>query len=326
MIPDDDTLVVLSLMRKSGRPALETLDAQAARTSFDPMSERAEADRPEIAAVIDGTLPGPAGALRYRRYLPANSDRLPTLVYFHGGGFVLGNLDTHDSTCRRIARTGGCQVVAIDYRLAPEHRFPAAIEDAVAAFRHIAANASEFGTDANLLAIGGDSAGGNLAAVVCQAQKQAAEPMPSLQILIYPLLDQCIDAAPRDYLEDRYFISERLLRWFSDNYLLPGQDRRDPRVSPLLLDDLGGFPPAYILIAGLDPLRNDALAYADRLAAASIKVTSICYPGQMHGFFSMTRFLPSGLQANDEVAYALKSHFEHLVGERQTSDLKKQRG
>lgn len=308
---DDEAAMVLDLMKKSGRPTLDQLDAKSARAQADGLAEKGEMDAPEVAKVVDGSLPGPNGLIRYRRYWPAGATAktLPTLIYYHGGGFVIGTLETHDSTCRRMCNVGGVQVIAIDYRLAPEHPFPAPVDDALAAFNHIAGHAAEFDTAADRLAVGGDSAGGNLAAVVCQAQKQSGKTMPSFQLLIYPATDNHNDSASRRDFAEGYFLTGSLMKWFFDHYAPKGIDRTDPRISPLLAKDVSGLPPAFVLTAGFDPLRDEGKAYADRLIAAGIKVTYTNYPGTIHGFFSLTRFLRQGVKANDEAGYALKLHF-----------------
>ena len=308
---DAEARMILDLMKQSGRPELQTLSAKEGRAQADVLSERAEADAPDVARVEDGALPGPAGAIAYRRYWPLGSSAatLPTLIYYHGGGFVIGNLETHDSTCRRIANKSGCQVIAIDYRLAPEHPFPAPVDDAIAAFRHIRDHAATFATAAGTLAVGGDSAGGNLAAVVCQAMRDAKQPGPSFQMLIYPATDSVNANASRRDNSEGYFLTEKLMAWFFDKYAPKGVDQSDMRISPLLAKDFSGLPAAFVLTAGYDPLRDEGRAYADKLLAAGIKTTYTNFPGTIHGFFSMTRFLPQGLKANDEAAYAMRAHF-----------------
>ena len=308
---DEEAAMVLELMRKAGRPSLDTLDPKAARAQADGLAEKSEIDAPEVARVVDGALPGPGGQIGYRRYWPkgATAKTLPTLIYYHGGGFVIGTLETHDSSCRLLANVSLCQVIAIDYRLAPEHPFPAPVDDAAAAFRHIAANAAQFDTEADRIAVGGDSAGGNLAAVVCQTQRDAGGPMPSFQLLIYPATDNRNESESRRTLGDDYFLTTSLMKWFFDHYAPDGVDRTDPRVSPLFARDFAGLPPALVITAGFDPLRDEGKEYADRLMRAGVKVSHTNYPGSIHGFFSMTRFLKQGLRAIDEAGYALKVHF-----------------
>jgi acetyl esterase len=183
------------------------------------------------------------------------------------------------------------------------------VEDALVAFRHIAAHAPAFQADATRLAVGGDSAGGNLAAVVCQQQLIAGGPLPAFQMLIYPATDFLNPSPSRGKFAEGYFLTGDLMKWFFDAYTPPGVDLSDPRVSPLLAKSVAGLPPAFILTAGYDPLRDEGRAYADRLIEAGVKVTYTNYPGTIHGFFSMTRFLQQGLKANDEAALVMRAHF-----------------
>ncbi|MBM3643599.1 MAG: alpha/beta hydrolase [Alphaproteobacteria bacterium] len=311
---DAEARLVLDLMEQAvanGRPKLSSLPPAVGRVAVDKMSEEGEADPPEVAAVIDGTLPGPAGTIRFRRYRPlgVTGESLPTLIYYHGGGFVIGNIETHDSTCRRLANRSRCQTISIDYRLAPEHPFPAPTDDAVATFRHIRDNAASFGVDASRLAVGGDSAGGALAAVVCQTCRDAGEAGPAFQMLIYPATDSSRESGSRRAFAEGYFLTKELMDWFWAAYVKPGTDLSDLRLSPLLARDFKGLPPAFVLTAGFDPLRDEGRAYADRLIEAGIKTTYVNYPGTIHGFFSLTRFLKQGLKANDEAAGVLAAEF-----------------
>lgn len=316
---DEEARALLDLMdqaNKAGRPKLETLPYAPGRAAVDKMSEDGEAEPPEVAATEDGSFAGPGGAIGFRRYTPlgaktggAKAEPLPTLIYYHGGGFVIGNIETHDSTCRRLANRSGCQVVSIDYRLAPEHPFPAPIEDGVAAFRHIRDNAQSFGADAARLAVGGDSAGGAMAAVVCQTIRDAKEPGPAFQMLIYPATDSRRGSDSHGKFAEGYFLSKALIDWFWKAYIPAGTDLADLRLSPLLAKEFAGLPPAFVLTAGYDPLRDEGRAYADKLIAAGVKTTYVNYPGTIHGFFSLTRFLRQGLKANDEAAAVLGAHF-----------------
>jgi acetyl esterase len=311
---DAEAAFVLELMEKAaagGRPRLHTLNADEARAVADKLSAEGEVEPAEVARTEDGTLPGPRGPIGWRRYRPlgVQGEVLPTLIYYHGGGFVIGNLETHDSTCRRIANRSRCQVIAIDYRLAPAFPFPAPVEDALAAFRHLRDRAASFGIDATRIAVGGDSAGGNLAAVVCQQTRDAGEAMPAFQMLIYPATDSTTLTASRRELTDGYFLTKDMMDWFWKHYVPAGTDLADLRLSPLLAEDFTRLPPAIVLTAGYDPLRDEGRAYADRLLAAGVKVTYVNYPGTIHGFFSMTRFLKQGLVANDEAAGVLAAQF-----------------
>ena len=313
---DPEARQLLDLMEKAaqeGRPRLETLPHAVGRQAVDKMSADSEADPPEVGEVVDGSFAGPGGAIGFRRYRPIGSSAnaaLPTLIYYHGGGFVIGNLETHDSTCRRLANRSRCQVIAIDYRLSPEHPFPAPIDDGVAAFRHIRDNAEKFGADPARLAVGGDSAGGAIAAVVCQTCRDAGEAGPAFQMLIYPATDSSRESASRKAFAEGYFLSKALMDWFWDAYVPEGTDLADLRLSPLLARDFKGLPPAFVLTAGFDPLRDEGRAYADRLIDAGVKTTYVNYPGTIHGFFTMTRFLKQGLKANDEAAGVMAAFFD----------------
>jgi acetyl esterase len=311
---DTEARALLDLMDKAieaGRPKLSSLDVKEGRPAVDMMSENSEAAPPEVAAIEDGTVPGPLGPIKYRRYRPlgANGAALATLIYYHGGGFVIGNIETHDSTCRRLANKSRCQVISIDYRLAPEHPFPAPIDDGLAAFRHIRDNAAAFGIDARRLAVGGDSAGGGMAAVICQTCKTTGEKSPAFQMLIYPATDSSRQSASRLAFTDGYFLTRDLIDWFWNAYVPAGNDPADLRLSPLLAADFTGLPPAFVLTAGFDPLRDEGRAYAERLINAGVKTTYTNYPGTLHGFFSLTRFLRQGLKANDEAAAVMAAHF-----------------
>jgi len=311
---ETEARILLDLMDKAardGRPLLHTLPYKEGRLVVDKMSEDSEAPPPDVGEVADGAFAGPAGDTRFRRYSPlgASAGSLPTLVYYHGGGFVIGNLETHDSTCRRLANKSRCQVIAIDYRLSPEHPFPAPIEDGVAAFRHIRDRAGSFGADAARIAVGGDSAGGAIAAVVCQACRDAGERMPAFQMLIYPATDSSEQSRSRREFAEGYFLTKDLIDWFWKAYVPAGADLTDLRLSPLLARDFSKLPPAFVLTAGYDPLRDEGRTYADRLIDAGVKATYVNYPGTIHGFFSLTRFLQQGLKANDEAAAVLGAHF-----------------
>ena len=311
---DAEARILLDLMEeatKAGRPKLESLPHAIGRPAVDKMSEDSEADPPEVAETIDGAFAGPGGAIKYRRYRPLGVEAasLPTLIYYHGGGFVIGTIETHDSTCRRLANRSRCQVISIDYRLSPEHPFPAPIDDGIAAFRHVRDNAAALGADPARLAVGGDSAGGAMAAVVCQAMRDAKEAGPAFQMLIYPATDSSQESGSRKSFAEGYFLSKGLMDWFWKAYVPAGTDLSDLRLSPLLAKDFTGLPPAFVLTAGYDPLRDEGRAYANRLIDAGVKTTYVNYPGTIHGFFSLTRFLKQGLKANDEAAAVMGAFF-----------------
>ena len=311
---DTEARTLLELMDKAieaGRPRLSSLEVKEGRPSVDQMSENSEAAPPDVESVEDGALPGPLGPIKYRRYRPlgASAAALATLIYYHGGGFVIGTIETHDSTCRRLANKSRCQVISIDYRLAPEHPFPAPINDGLAAYRHIRDNAAAFGVEAKRLAVGGDSAGGGMAAVICQTCKTTGEAAPAFQMLIYPATDSSRQSPSRVAFADGYYLTKDLIDWFWSAYVPAGNDFADLRLSPLLAPDFSGLPPAFVLTAGFDPLRDEGRAYAERLIDAGVKTTYTNSPGTIHGFFSMTRFLRQGLKANDEAAAVMAAHF-----------------
>ena len=311
---DAEARMLLDLMEeatKAGRPKLESLPHAIGRQAVDKMSEDSEADPPEVAETIDGAFAGPGGQIKYRRYRPlgVTPGSLPTLIYYHGGGFVIGNIETHDSTCRRVANRSRCQVISIDYRLSPEHPFPAPIDDGIAAFRHVRDNAAALGADPARLAVGGDSAGGAVAAVVCQAMRAAKEAGPAFQMLIYPATDSSQESGSRKSFAEGYFLSKGLMDWFWKAYVPTATDLADLRLSPLLAKDFTGLPPAFVLTAGYDPLRDEGRAYANRLIDAGVKTTYVNYPGTIHGFFTLTRFLKQGLKANDEAAAVMGAFF-----------------
>lgn len=252
-----------------------------------------------------------AGTIPLRTYSPiaGGTAMLPAIVYFHGGGFVLGDLDSYDALCRTLANESNCRVISVDYRLAPEHPFPAAIEDCVAAVKWVEDHAAELLVDANHIAVAGDSAGGNLAALVCQkAQENRGVPQIAFQLLIYPALS----LGPRRPVAEEtgelpqmgFPLDPRGLRWFQRYYIPEHMDPADPRLSPLSASDLAGLPAAYIVTAGLDPLRKDAIAYAERLKQAGVAAVQIDYPTMIHGFFSMQGLIPLASGAIAAAAHA----------------------
>lgn len=246
---------------------------------------------------------GPGGAIHALHYVPEalpREDRMPILVYFHGGGWVVGAPASADSICRLLALHAGVQVLSVDYRLAPEHSFPAAHDDALAAFDYVVAQADSLGIDPTRIAVGGDSAGGGLAAVVALATRDR-EVKPAYVLMFYPVTDIAEEHPSRRLFASGYFLTNGMMRWFADHYAPPGVDRTDPRVSPLHAGDLSGMPPSYVATAGFDPLRDEGLAFADRLAAAGVPVVKRHYPRFIHGFASFSR---KGLGGKDSVIEA----------------------
>ena len=231
---------------------------------------------------------------------------LPALVYFHGGGWVIGDLDTHDGVCRLIANAAQCAVISVDYRLAPEHKFPAAVDDAWAATRWIVGHAGQLAIDPTRVAVGGDSAGGNLAAVVALMARDAGGPTLALQVLQYPVTD--LSAETRSYQDfaEGYTLTRTGMRWFKAHYLDKPEDARDWRVSPLLAPSLAGVAPALIVTAGFDPLRDEGTAYAERLRDAGVTVDYVCYGGMLHGFTPMGKLIETGNRAVTLIAGAMR--------------------
>jgi acetyl esterase len=278
-------------------------------------SARREAEvvdsRPPIpmAAVRPVEIPGQGGPIPGHLYTPAN---LPAgapaslLLYFHGGGWVIGDLDTHDGTCRFLAAAAGTAVLSVDYRLSPEHPFPAPVEDAWAAFAWALANAGELGIDPARIAVGGDSAGGNLAAVVGLLARAGGGAMPAMQLLIYPPTDSAGDLPSRKLFCEGFLLTKGDMDAFEANYLPPGTDPTDPRVSILLAPDLRGLPPAYVATAGFDPLRDEGEAYALRMREAGVQVALRRHSGLIHNFANLTAISPTSRGAMLEAAGALR--------------------
>lgn len=290
-------------------PKMYEIGPQAARAAMRAGIFRG-GDTP-IGKSEDRGIPGPGGSILLRVYTPVgltDAQTLPGLMFFHGGGFVIGDLETHDDLCRALANGSGCRVVSVDYRLAPEHPFPAAVEDCWAATQYVAAHAAEFGIDPARLAVGGDSAGGNLAAVAAQLAKRANGPALRYQLLIYPVTQLGAPVETRSMRENAkgYFLEKEGMDWFTRLYCQEAAHRSDPRLSPLLCADLSGLPPAYLITAGFDPLRDEGRDYADKLDAAGVEVTYVNYPGMVHGFFSMRSLIPKAREAVSAAAAALK--------------------
>lgn len=261
-----------------------------------------------LARVEERRIPGPAGTLPARLYVPAGQPAespAPLLVYYHGGGFVFGDLDTHDSVCRFLAAASGASVLSVEYRLAPEHPFPAAVEDAWAAFDWAAANAAELGADPARIGVGGDSAGGNLSAAVSLLAREGGGAMPALQLLIYPVTDPEGTSRSRLTYAEGYILTKADTDAFEAAYLPDGAARNDPRVSMLHVEDLSSLPPAYVITAGFDPLRDEGEAYALRMREAGTPVALRRHPGLIHSFAHDTEVCPTARGAMLEAAGAL---------------------
>lgn len=302
---DPQAQAVLDLVAKAGRPPYHQLSPKEARQLYRDTRAALQPDPPEMAAVKDSTADGPAGPIPLRLYRPsASGPTPPVLVYFHGGGWVIGDLDTHDVLCRQLARESKAAVVSVDYRLGPEHKFPAAVEDCWAATRWVAGNGAALGVDGRRLAVGGDSAGGNLAAVVALMARDAGGPAIALQLLIYPGTDMAAASPSHREFAEGYLLTRDSIRWFIAHYLRSEADVDDWRASPGRAPSLRGLPPALVITAGFDPLCDEGEDYARRLRRDGVLVDSVRYGGMIHGFFGMGRAIET---ANRAIAHAARS-------------------
>jgi acetyl esterase len=301
-----DTLAALN------PPSALTLSADERRSALKHLlsfSGRSEV----VASAEDGVLPGPAGPLAFRRYDPFGSqpgETLPGLIYFHGGGLVAGSIDTHDAIGRALTNASGCRLFSVDYRLGPEHRFPAAVEDGYAAATWIAAHCQRFRVEPQRLGICGDSAGATLAAVVCQMAAHAQAPALAVQFLLCPIMDAAQESHSRRELGRGYLVDRDTLEHDLRHYLAPGDDPADPRISPLRAKDLRSLPPTVIHTAEYDPLRDEGRAYAEQLKAAGVRTLYRCHPGMIHLFYGMRGLLPYAGDAFAQMGTDIRSLLE----------------
>lgn len=312
---DGDTLapevqLLLAVLDRRREPPLETLPPPEAREDRQRLTA-AYAGRPvPVRNVEDFEIDG-AVPLRARHYEPPETGGPhPLLVFYHGGGFTYGDLDTHDGVCRILCRHGGVHVLAVDYRLAPEHQFPAAVDDAYMALRWAFANAHRLGADPRRVGVGGDSAGGNLAAVVSQLAARDGGPAPALQLLIYPATDMTTRHRSRELFGEGFLLTDREMDWYTDNYLGTARtSASDPRASPLLAEDLSGLAPAFVVTAAFDPLRDEGEAYAHALDQAGTPVTLRRVPGFIHGFINAAGVSRTARDALVEIAGVTRGMF-----------------
>ncbi len=306
-----DPQVKLLLSEELGKilPTLVELEPTQARKKMSALTPPVD---PLFAAtrVEDRNIPGPGGKIPVRFYYPEGNPPFPVLVYFHGGGWVVGSLDSHHAFCHALSKTSGCLVAAVDYRLAPEHPYPAPVEDAFAATCWVRENAAAVQADADRMAVGGDSAGATLATVVALMARDRGGPRIVLQVLIYPITDRNFETSSYRQNADGYMLTRDLMMWFWDHYL-PHEDLAvDPFVSPLRAEDLSHLPQALILTAEYDPLRDEGEAYAGRLKVAGVPVMLSRYDGMIHGFIRMTSRLDKAKVALNEIAHVLKVAFQ----------------
>lgn len=274
------------------------------------------AGRPEPGVRVETlSIDGPGGALRLRAYRPADQDpAAPLMVFAHFGGGVIGDLETSDVFCQMLARIACCAVVSVDYRLAPEHRFPAGLEDVLAAYRWARDNAARFGAPEGVAAIGGDSMGGNFAAIVAQEMKRLGEPQPAVQLLIYPAVDVASETQSMTTYAEAYPLSRDTMNWFMGHYMAPDADPADPRLSPIKAEDLSGLAPAVVVTAGFDPLVDQGECYAKRLKDAGVPVIYRCYDSLAHGFTAFTGAVPTADVACREIAGFVRQVYEGKLG------------
>jgi acetyl esterase len=308
---DPNAAAILKLIEEKGVPPMHAEPPPLARVSYRNRRFFAQSEPPTVSLIHDKRIQGPGGDLGIRIYRGTPGDDLRgALVFFHGGGWVIGDLDTHDIVCRQLALAGGFSVISVDYRLGPEHRFPAAVDDCIAATRWVREHAQALQIDPDRIAVGGDSAGGNLAAVVSIALRDAGEAWLRFQLLIYPVTDmrQIADSHQRN--GEGYLLTAEALRWFRDHYMGGDGNPNDWRASPLLAASLAGLPPAMVMTAGYDPLRDEGRQYADALSAAGTQAQYVCFERQIHGFVNMMRVIP---EANTAIRMAADATARALV-------------
>lgn len=312
MAIDKGALRVLDLIREAGRPPIEASAPAEAREAMAKSRQILQPDPADVAEIRELGAPGLAGTIPLRLYRGKGvaATGAPALVYFHGGGWVIGDLESHDGVCRRIANDAGCVVVSVHYRLAPEHRFPAAVDDSAAATRWVIEQAGTLGVDPARIAVGGDSAGGNLAAVMAIMARDGTLPPLCFQALVYPASDMAGHYPSYERATSGLLLTSAGMHWFIDHYL--GGDRaqaKDWRASPIRARDLAGVAPALVITCYHDPLFDEGEAYAERLAREGVSVTTMRFADQIHGFLTMGRFVPAAEAALSAVAVALRTAF-----------------
>jgi len=308
---DPDAAFVYKAFQDAGRPAYETLSPAEAREYYRQARFVTNPEPPLLKSVEPLAIAAASGVIPARIYTPKTLRETgglsPCLIFFHGGGWVIGDLDTHDIACRKLADEGQLIVISVDYRLAPEHKFPAAVDDAIAATKWIADHAKALGIDTAQLCVGGDSAGGNLAAVVAISARDGNGPPIAGQVLIYPATDFAMTHPSHSEPETSILLTHTVIRWFCDHYLNSAADAEDWRASPARVKSLAGLPPAYVLTAGADPLRDEGEEFAKRLAQAGVPMTYRTFPGQFHGFFTMGKLLDQANVAARDIGTWLRA-------------------
>ena len=316
--PEPQMQQVLDMLASLGGRPIETLTPEEARVQPTAASavrlllrEQGKSTEPEpVSEVLDRTLPGPAGALPARVYRPGGADPLPVLVYFHGGGWVIPGPDAYDASARALANAAGCVVVSVAYRQAPAHKVPAAHEDGYAAYRWAIEHAREVGGDSARVAVGGEGAGGNLAAAVSMLARDDGLPVPVHQLLVYPIADYNFDTPSYVAHANAKPLNRRMMRWFFSHYLRSPRDADTPAISPARVRDLSGLPPTTVITAEIDPLRSEGELLADRLRQAGVPVDVGSYAGVTHEFFGMGAVVDKAAQAVRQAAAGLRAAFD----------------
>ena len=312
MTLDPQVEYVLGLVKKSSYPEFHTVSAVEAREVFETTAPALNVRPEDVFRAEDRVIDGVEGEIPIRIYTPhepAVGELMPIIVFYHGGGFVIGSLDSYDSLARVFANMVDCIVVSVDYRLAPEYKFPAAVDDGLEAYQWISDNAGDLGGDARRMAIVGDSAGGNVTAVTAIGIREEGDIPPLLQVLIYPVVGGAPETLSHHEFAEGYMLTRADILWFYDCYLNHAEDATDPRFAPLLEDDLSGLAPALVIVAEYDPLRDEGIAYAERMHAAGVHVELANYDGMVHGFLSIADAVDMGKAAIDQVTSALRKVF-----------------
>jgi acetyl esterase len=309
---DPGAVAVLNLIKELGRPPIQDLTPTEAREATAKSRAVLQPEPEEVAEVEDLTCPGPLGPIPLRRYRGAGTgadEALPCLLYLHGGGWVIGDLDSHDQPCRVLANVARCCVIAVDYRMAPEYVYPAAVDDSVAALRFVAEHAGKLRIDPSRIAVGGDSAGGNLAAVLAIMARDGTAPKVGFQMLLYPATDMAGERPSYQRFTEGLILTDKTMRWFINHYTPDPARRVEWQASPLRVPSLKGVASAYVMTAGYDPLVDEGIEYAKRLEADGVRVTHIHMADQLHAFLTMGKFIPASDLALKQAALSLAHHW-----------------
>jgi acetyl esterase len=306
-------LSLLEMFKARNLPPVEEQDLQSARAAYTE-SSKVMNKYEEIFRVENKKIRGYKDEISIRIYTPNDHRLLPALIYFHGGGWVIGNIDTHDALCRSFANEAQCKVISVDYSLAPEHKFPVGVEDAFLATKWLSDHGEELGIDADSIAVGGDSAGGNLAAVVCYLANQRKGPLIRYQLLFYPSTGFALTDSHEKY-GGGYYLTKATMKWFGEQYFNLPSETQSPLAAPMLIPDGDAalLPPAYIVTAEYDPLCDGGENFAKKLSNLGVDTTYVCYPGMIHGFMCMTAYIEDGEKAIKEAAHFLKKQFTNFV-------------